>query len=110
MDKPQSSTYVARVTSDGTGEAKKLQAQQAADRVKRWNVWCLYAIRCLTSAAGGFVMISSGELLVRVFKGDTARAQGVMTALTTSSIVTSFLSGPIAGALIDSYGRKVGSW
>ena len=55
-------------------------------------------------------MISSGELLVRVFKGDTARAQGVMTALTTSSIVTSFLSGPIAGALIDSYGRKVGSW
>ncbi len=66
----------------------------------------LFVVRCLTSAAGSFVMISSGELLLRVFDGDTAKSQRVMTALGTASIVMSFLTGPLSGALIDAWGRR----
>ena len=77
---------------------------------KRWNIACLFAVRCLCSAAGSFVMVSSSEMLLRVFQGNTARSQRVMSALSTASIVATFLTGPLSGALIDSWGRRACVW
>jgi len=85
--------------------ASEEQPQILSQRAK-WNVGCLFAIRCLVSAAGSFVMISSGELLVRVFRGDTSKSQRILTALNTASIVTTLLTGSLSGGLIDAYGRR----
>eukprot|EP00041_Stephanoeca_diplocostata_P019236 m.411463 g.411463 ORF g.411463 m.411463 type:complete len:161 (+) comp21248_c0_seq8:221-703(+) len=67
----------------------------------------LAAARCCLSGAVMFAQFSSGELLLQVFKGNHGNTQRVLTAVSTFTTLQMCIVGPVLGALMDSFGRRL---
>ena len=51
-------------------------------------------------------MFASGDTLLRVLRNDHARAQRMTTGIATLLSLSTFALAPVAGGLMDRFGRK----
>ena len=87
-----------------------MTVQSKEARAKRWyqdrRVVAVLLSRIVISGGVAFVMVSSSHLLLKICKGDSSRAQRILSLISTIASIQSLFVNSASGYALDHYGRK----